>query len=109
MTAERHIFQAHNFRGLAFSKKFAETIFARRPRIPLASIQYSKILRRLIFEVRCQSAKNAKIMRLENLALCGITCIRITYHYARSYTLAYYIVRHFLPGKISTKFATLSR
>ena len=43
------------------------------PRIPLASCQYcSKISRSLIFQVRCQSAKNAKIMLLENLALYGI-------------------------------------
>ena len=42
-------------------------------RIPFASIRYStKISRSLIFEDWCQSAKNAKIMRLENLGLYGI-------------------------------------
>ena len=40
-------------------------------RIPLASIRYLKISRSFIFEVRCQSKNNAKIMRLEILALYG--------------------------------------
>ena len=36
---------------------------------------YSKILRSLIFEVRCQSAKNTKIMCLENVALHGASIL----------------------------------
>ena len=41
------------------------------PRVPLAPIRSSKISRSLIFEVQCQSTKNVKIMRLENLAPYG--------------------------------------
>ena len=73
-----------NFRGAQFSwtgvfKHFAETIFADQgSRILLASIRgirYSKISRSLIFQVRCQSAINAKIMCLKNLALYSTSFI----------------------------------
>ena len=37
-------------------------------KIPLPSIRCSNISRSLIFEVQCQSTKNAKMTRLENLA-----------------------------------------
>ena len=40
------------------------------PVIPLASIRYFKISRSLIFD-SMQSAKNVKIMHLENLTLYG--------------------------------------
>ena len=52
-------FRGNNFRG---------------PRIPLPSIRYHKISRSLIFEVRRQSTKDVKIIRLENLVLYGSLC-----------------------------------
>ena len=60
-------------------KKFRGNSF-RGPRIPLASIRCSRISRSLIFEVRCQSVKNAKIMRLKNYApqkLCTSKIMRL--------------------------------
>ena len=50
-------------------KNFAETICADQERrtISIISKRYSNISRSLIFEVLCQSAKNAKTMYLENL------------------------------------------
>ena len=63
----------HNFHGLVFSKFRGNNFHG--PRIPLASVRYSKISRSLIFEVRCQSIREKRenyCMRLENLALCSI-------------------------------------
>ena len=66
--------QAHNFRGLAFSKNFATTIFVGHGSVPLAraSIRYFNASRSLIFEVRCQAAK---IMCLEHSAPFGALCL----------------------------------
>ena len=69
---QRTIFQVHNFRGLACSK-ILRTQFSRTKDSVSAAIRYSKISRSLIFEVRCQSAKNAKIWRLKHLVLYSIT------------------------------------
>ena len=69
---------ALNIRGAQFSGIGVLKTFSgnniRVPKIPLASIRYSKISQSLIFEVRCQTAKNAKMMRLENLALYMLVC-----------------------------------
>ena len=62
-------FRAAKFSRIGIFKIFAETIFADHGLKFCGS--RIKILRSLIFEVRCQSAKNAKMMRLETLALYG--------------------------------------
>ena len=58
------ILEAHNFRRLGFSnilwKQFSRIKDLAR-NVSMASIRYSKILRSLIFEVRCQSAKKPKL------------------------------------------------
>ena len=57
-------------------KCFAETIFADQGNLLATPFTVSLISRRLIFAVPDQSAKNAKIMCLENLALYGSTSRR---------------------------------
>ena len=55
---------ATNFQGAQFSLDWRFKIFCENnfhgPRIPLESIRYSKFSRSLIFEVQCQSTKNAE-------------------------------------------------
>ena len=70
-------FSRHNFHGLFFSKIFVKTIFADHGSVS-ASIRYFNISRSLIFEVRCQSVKNAKIMTLEKfLPYCSFFSVQI--------------------------------
>ena len=67
------IFEVHNFHGSCNLKRFAETI-SRIKEILLPTPFTYAFSRRLIFAVPDQSAKNTKIMHLENLALYGILC-----------------------------------
>ena len=78
-------------------KCFAETIFADQGNLLATPFTVSLISRRLIFAVPDQSVKNAKIWRLENLALYGIP-------YLASFFSSW---KYFRTALVDRKFVTL--